>query len=324
MVHWLQRLARFLLLQNLALLGAALHSLLVTNALATLLQRARQLELHDSGDRCKFLLVFSSADLLEAHAQVELKECTFSSQKVLRVDWRRCFDAEVVRNEGIELRGMSLDLSLLDRPQRGSFRNLGQNGLEFVKDSVSLLDSCLGQLTQRLAVLNIVLRRLGLLFLGLRLLLLQCLVCHIDAAKLSGLLHKLRGLVAVSVSSFVEIELAELPDGCCLVGMELLKLRATLADTYATPLPPDPVAAATRVLVRLQHIKLVEGVGARGHVRETQGLAVHAILRPVDQHVSSIDQLSNVCVHCDAFLFNSLSRARFFDGFEHAGCFTPK
>ena len=62
--------------------------LLVTNALATLLQRARQLELHDSGDRCKFLLndmqttlshgkpslnaaeslVFSSADLLEAHA----------------------------------------------------------------------------------------------------------------------------------------------------------------------------------------------------------------------------------------------------------------
>ena len=82
------------------------------------------------------------------------------------------------------------------------------------------------------------------------------------------------------------------------------------------------------------------------------------LLSPVDQHVSSIDQLSNVCVHCDAFLFNlsallcgtvwhagygkhlacgtsrneeikeqitirmsvlgsnSLSRARFFDGFE--------
>ena len=30
--------------------------LLATNALAALLQRARQLKLHDSGDRCEFLL----------------------------------------------------------------------------------------------------------------------------------------------------------------------------------------------------------------------------------------------------------------------------
>mmetsp|Transcript_43404 Transcript_43404/g.122874 ORF Transcript_43404/g.122874 Transcript_43404/m.122874 type:complete len:358 (-) Transcript_43404:1252-2325(-) len=272
-----------------------------------LMQRLRHWQRHHSLDGRELVLLLPS-HLREAHAEVELQQGLLRAHQLGSVDDGRFLRAEVVGDEGVELRRERLELchglGLGGRVVRQGLA-LVQHSLDLHQHGIALLDLRFRKLAKRLIVST---AGLSTAFVfGAGLFFRQSLVLHIDPHELARLHHELFGGTAEAVAGFVQVLLAEVDDGPLHAAIELLDLRASLAHTDAAPLPEDPVLSVAGV-VGLQNVHRVVGVGARCNVGSRQHLAVDPLFALVHEHVHRRSQLTDIGVHSDAHLLDELRR----------------